>query len=287
MNNFGKLAGFAAAAGGLLAATAAKANGPVEWGTYLQSAESEVAKDIHTFGGFTFWIIGIITLFVLALLVIVIVRFNAKANPTPSRTSHNTLIEVVWTVVPILILLAIAVPSFRLLYEEQTIPEAQLTVKAIGVKWNWNYEYPDNDGISFSSYMLADDAITDPATQKRLLSVDYPLVVPVGQVVRVQVTAEDVIHSFAMQPFGVKIDAIPGRLNETWFRVDDPGTYYGQCSELCGQNHAFMPIEIRAVSADQFKQWTEAAKTDIDAAKALLTAFDAENAKKTTDVAAN
>lgn len=284
MTNFGKLAGLAAA-GSLLAATAAKAAGPVEWGTYLQSAESEVAKDIHAFGGFTFWIIGIITLFVLALLVIVIVRFNVKANPTPSRTSHNTLIEVAWTVVPILILLAIAVPSFRLLYKEQTIPEAALTVKAIGVKWNWNYEYPDNDGISFSSFMLQDDQIQDPATQKRLLSVDYPMVVPVGQVVRVQVTADDVIHSFAMQPFGVKIDAIPGRLNETWFRADEPGIYFGQCSELCGQNHAFMPIEIRAVTPEQFAQWTEAAKSDIDAAKALLAGFAIENAKKTTDVA--
>lgn len=286
MINFAKLAGLATAAGGLLAAGAARAAGPVEWGTYLQSAESEVARDIHAFGGFTFWIIAIITLFVLALLILVVVRFNAKANPTPSRTSHNTLIEVAWTVVPILILLAIAVPSFRLLYEEQTIPDAKLTIKVTGVKWNWSYEYPDA-GISFDSFMLTDDEITDPAKQKRLLSVNYPLVVPVGEVVRVQVTASDVIHSFAMQPFGVKIDAIPGRLNESWFKAEEVGTYYGQCSELCGQNHAFMPIEIRAVTPEQYQQWATAAASDIDQANALLAAFDDTNAKKTTDVAAN
>lgn len=285
MINFSKLAGFTAAAAGLLAAGGARASGPVEWGTYLQPAATQVARDIHAFGGFTFWIVGVIVLFVLALLVVVMVRFNARANPTPSRTSHNTLIEVVWTVVPILVLLAIAVPSFRLLYEERVIPDAQMTLKVTGVKWNWNYEYPDNGGINFSSYMLADDAITDPATQRRNLSVDYPVVVPIGEVVRIQVTAEDVIHSFAMQPFGVKIDAIPGRLNESWFKVDEPGIYYGQCSELCGQNHAFMPIEIRAVTAERFQQWADAAKTDIDAANKLLTAW-AEDDAHTTKVAA-
>jgi cytochrome c oxidase subunit 2 len=280
-----RLTGFAAAAGAILASGAAFA-APEDWGTYLQSAHSVVAEDIHTFGALTFWIITPVTLFVLALLVIVMVRFNAKANPTPSRTSHNTMIEVVWTVAPILILLVIAVPSFRLLYEEQTIPEAAVTIKATGNKWYWNYEYPDNEGVSFDSYMLADDAITDPARQKRLLSVDYPLVVPAGQVVRVQVTAADVIHAFAMQPFGVKVDAIPGRLNETWFNATAPGTYYGQCSELCGQNHAYMPIEIRVVTPEQFTQWVASAKDDIDAANQLLAAFEAENAKTSTEVAA-
>lgn len=280
-----RLMGLATAAAGLSTSGAAVAAGPEPWGIYLQSAESGIAHDIHTFGGFTFWLVGIITLFVLALLAVVIVRFNAKANPVPSRTSHNTLIEVVWTVAPILILLVIAVPSFRLLYAEQTIPEAALTVKATGNKWYWSYEYPDSEGLSFDSNLIPDDQIQDPVKQKRLLSVDYPMVVPVGEVVRVQVTASDVTHAFAMQPFGVKIDAVPGRLNETWFKADDPGTYYGQCSELCGQNHAYMPIEIRVVTAEQFAQWTEAAKSDIDAANQLLAGFETEN-EAATKVAA-
>lgn len=276
-----------AALGAAAAAGAAHAAVPEPWGTYLQPAASQVATDIHAFGGMTFWIVGVITIFVLVLLVVVMVRFNAKANPVPSRTSHNTLIEVVWTVAPILILLFIAVPSFRLLYEEQTIPEAALTVKATGNKWYWSYEYPDNEGISFDSYMLQDTEITDPAKQPRLLAVDNPLVVPVGQVVRLQVTGADVIHAFAMPSMGVKIDAMPGRLNESWFKADAPGSYYGQCSELCGQNHAFMPIEIRVVTPEQFTQWAAAAKDDVGAANQLLATFDAENAVKSTDVAAN
>jgi cytochrome c oxidase subunit II len=257
------------------------------WGTYLQPADTQVAEDIHTFGAMTFWIVGIITLFVLGLLVYVAVRFNAKANPVPSKTSHNTLIEVVWTIAPIMILLIIAVPSFRLLYEELVIPDAKMTIKVTANKWYWNYEYPEQGDIAFDSYMLKDEERTDPVKQPRLLAVDSPLVLPVGEVIRIQVTATDVIHSFAMQPFGVKIDAIPGRLNESWFKIENAGTFYGQCSELCGQNHAFMPIEIRAVTADQFAKWTEAAKTDLNAAKALLAEFDDENAKAPTTVAAN
>ena len=282
MTKFSKrLTGLLSAAVALMPSVAL-ANGPVDWGMYLQNPESGVAKDINSFAALTFWIITPITLFVLALLIIVMVRFNKKANPVPSKTTHNTMIEVVWTVAPILILLILAIPSFRLLYEEQTIPEAAMTVKATGNKWYWSYEYADTDGFSFDSYMLADADITDPATQKRLLSTDYPMVVPVDKVVRVQVTGADVIHAFAMQPFGVKIDAIPGRLNETWFKADAVGTYYGQCSELCGQNHAFMPIELRVVTDEQYAAWLEAAKGDIDAGKALLTAFAEENLKGDT-----
>jgi cytochrome c oxidase subunit 2 len=280
-----RLMGIASAAGALLAAGSAQAAQPEPWGLYLQSAASGVATDIHSFSAFTFWIITPITLFVLALLIVVAVRFNAKSNPTPSRTSHNTLIEVVWTVAPILILLVISVPSFRLLYEEQTIPEAGLTVKATGNKWYWSYEYPDS-AVTFDSNMIPEADITDPSNQVRLLSVDYPLVVPEGQVVRVQVTGADVNHAFAMPSFGVKIDAIPGRLNETWFKADAPGIYYGQCSELCGQNHAYMPIEIRVVTADQYAKWLEAAKTDIDSANGLLAVFSDENAKAEVNVAA-
>lgn len=284
IENSKRLLASAAATVAALWAGAASAAQPEAWGTYLQPAGSTIMADIHAFGGMTFWIIGVVTLLVLVLLVVVVLRFNAKANPVPSRTSHNTLIEVIWTVAPVLILLFIAVPSFRLLYEEQTIPEADLTVKVTGNKWYWSYEYPDNEEISFDSNMLPEDAITDPVKQPRLLATDYPLVVPAGKVVRIQVTAADVMHSFAMPSFGVKIDAIPGRLNESWFKADAPGSYYGQCSELCGLQHAFMPIEIRAVTDEQFAQWAAAAKDDIDAANQLLAGFDAA---QTTSVASN
>ncbi len=267
-----RLAGAAAGIGAMLAAGVVEA-APVDWGVYLQEAASAVAEDIHAFSALTFWIITPITLLVLGLLVYVMVRFNAKANPVPSKTSHNTTIEVVWTVAPILILLVIAVPSFRLLYFEQTIPEADVTIKATGNKWYWSYEYPDAEGLSFDSNMILEGDITDPVNQPRLLATDYPVVVPVGKVVRVQVTAGDVIHAFALPAMGVKIDAMPGRLNETWFRAERPGVFYGQCSELCGLNHAFMPIEVRVVTDEQYAAWVEAAKEDIDAGVELLASF--------------
>jgi cytochrome c oxidase subunit 2 len=279
-----RLTGAAAGTGGIVAAGAAHA-APEPWGWYLQPAASKIAESIHSFSALTFWIITPITLLVLALLVIVMVKFNAKANPVASKTSHNTTIEVVWTVAPIIILLIIAVPSFRLLYAEQTIPEADVTVKATGNKWYWSYEYPEAEGLSFDSNMLSDDQITDPTTQPRLLATDYPLVVPVEKVVRVQVTGSDVIHAFAMPTMGVKIDAMPGRLNETWFQATRTGVFYGQCSELCGLNHAFMPIEVHVVTDEQYATWLEAAKEDIDKGKALLAGFRTANA--TTDVAAN
>ena len=211
----------------------------------------------------------------LALLVYVIFRFNARANPVPSKTAHNTVIEVLWTVVPILILVGIAVPSFALLFAEHDPARAiagfnpetdkQITIKATGSQWYWSYEYPDNGDISFDSLLLR-DANGNPTGEPRLLAVDNKMVVPVGVVVRMQVIGADVIHSFAVPAFGIKIDAVPGRLNETWFRVDREGVYYGQCSELCGRDHAYMPIAVQAVSQDKFDAWAATAATDLAAA---------------------
>jgi cytochrome c oxidase subunit 2 len=198
-------------------------------------------------------LITCITLFVLALLIVVIVKFNARANPVPSRTTHNTLIEVAWTLIPVMILVGIAVPSFRLLFEQLDIPKADLTVKATGKQWYWSYAYPDNGKFEFDSLLAKDK-------QPRLLGVDNEMVVPVNKIVRVQTTGADVIHSFAVPAFGIKIDAIPGRLNETWFKATKTGMFYGQCSELCGKDHAFMPIAVRVVSDQEFAAWVETAK---------------------------
>jgi cytochrome c oxidase subunit 2 len=226
---------------------------PEPWEWHLQGSGSPVMDNIVWFHNFLSVLIIVITLFVLALLVIVVMKFNAKANPVPSRTTHNTLIEVVWTLVPVLILVGIAVPSFRLLFLELDVPKADLTVKATGKQWYWSYAYPDNGKFEFDS-LLAQDK------QPRLLGVDNELVVPVNKVIRVQVTGADVIHAFALPAFGVKIDAIPGRLNETWFKATKTGMFYGQCSELCGKDHAFMPIAIRVVEDKEFATWVEAAK---------------------------
>jgi cytochrome c oxidase subunit 2 len=226
---------------------------PAPWEYTLQEAASPVMENIVWFHNFLFWLITIITLFVLALLVIVVVKFNAGANPTPSRTTHNTLIEVAWTLLPVLILVGIAVPSFRLLFQELDIPKADLTIKATGKQWYWSYAYPDNGKFEFDS-LLAQDK------KPRLLGVDNEMVVPVNKVVRIQTTGADVIHSFAIPAFGIKIDSIPGRLNETWFKATKVGMFYGQCSELCGKDHAFMPIAVRVVNDQEFAAWVEGAK---------------------------
>ncbi|UPJ26981.1 cytochrome c oxidase subunit II [Bradyrhizobium sp. CW1] len=226
---------------------------PAAWEWTLQQSGSPVMDNIVWFHNFLFVLITLITLFVLALLVIVVVKFNARANPVPSRTTHNTLIEVAWTLVPVLILVGISVPSFRLLFLELDVPKADLTIKATGKQWYWSYAYPDNGKFEFDSLMAQDK-------QPRLLGVDNEMVVPVNKVVRVQVTGADVIHAFALPAFGVKIDAIPGRLNETWFKATKTGMFYGQCSELCGKDHAFMPIAIRVVSDQEFASWVETAK---------------------------
>lgn len=238
------------------------------------------------------WLISIITLVVFLLLGWIVVRYNARANPVPSKTTHNTLIEIVWTVAPILILIVIAVPSFGVLADQQTIPDGErkylgsnifsfgevevpapgLTVKATGVQWNWEYDYVDYEDADFSSFMLTEEERAELAPdQPRLLATDTSLVVPVDTTVRVQVTASDVIHAFAMPSFGIKVDAVPGRLNETWFNARHEGIYYGQCSELCGKDHAFMPISVRVVSKDQFEAWmTEVQANGVRSANELL-----------------
>ncbi|MCK0196445.1 cytochrome c oxidase subunit II [Ancylobacter sp. 6x-1] len=231
---------------------------PSDWQVNFQGAASPVAESIHSFHNFLLVIIISVVLLVLVLLIVVMVRFNEKANPVPSKTTHHTLIEVLWTVVPVLILVAIAIPSFRLLFLELNIPKADLTVKITGHQWYWSYEYPDNGAFTFDSLMLTDEE--RKPDQPRLLAVDNEVVVPVGKVVRIQVTSGDVIHSFAMPSFGVKIDALPGRLNESWFQATREGMFYGQCSELCGKDHAFMPIAIRVVSEQDFASWIEEAK---------------------------
>lgn len=249
----------------------AVAGQPLPWQMGFQAAASPVMEAINSFHTLLLVIITVITLFVLALLLICVFRFNRNANPTPSRTSHNTMIEIVWTVVPILILVVIAVPSFRLLYKEQTIPPADLTIKAIGYQWYWGFEYPDDGLEEFSAIMLEDEELgpDDP----RLLAVDNEVVVPVDAVVRVVVTAADVIHNLALPAFGVKMDAVPGRLNETWFQATKTGIYYGQCSELCGVRHAFMPLAVRVVTQAQYDAWLELAIEDIDAANEQLAAM--------------
>ena len=255
-----RLAALAAAVTpGLISCDAAFAGSgqPSPWQLGFQQAATPVMENIVWFHDFLLWLIVAITLFVLALLAIVAVRFNARANPTPSRTTHNTLIEVMWTLVPVVILVAIAVPSFKLLFLQLTIPPADVTVKATGKQWYWSYSYPDSK-FEFDSLMLKDNE--RKADQPRLLAVDNEMVVPVNKVIRVQVIGAEVIHAFAVPSFGIKIDAVPGRLNETWFKATREGVYYGQCSELCGRDHAFMPIAVRVVNDRDYAAWLDQAK---------------------------
>lgn len=252
--------GVAVLAGGtaVLAATGE----PEPWQIGLQPPATPVAQDISWFNDFLFWIITAIAAFVLVLLLIVIFRFNSRANPVPSRTTHNTFIEVIWTVVPVLILVAIAVPSFRLLFFQLDIPKPDLTIKATGKQWFWSYDYPDQK-IQFDSLIVQDKDLKPG--QPRLLTVDNDVVVPVNKVVKVLVTGADVIHSFAVPSFGIKIDAVPGRINDTWFKAEHVGVYRGQCSELCGRNHAFMPIVVRVVSQKDYEAWLVTAKKKFSA----------------------
>jgi cytochrome c oxidase subunit 2 len=236
---------------------------PSPWQLNFQQSVTPVMDDITSFHDVLLYVITVIAVFVLVLLLVIMVRFNRRANPNPSRTTHNTLIEVAWTVLPIIILTGIAIPSFKLLFYQQNIPTADLTVKATGYQWYWTYTYPDQGKFEFDSRMLADaDRKGDKANEPRLLGVDNEMVVPVNKVVRVIVTGDagGVIHSFTVPSFGIKIDAVPGRLNETWFQATREGKYYGQCSELCGKDHAYMPIAVRVVSDQEFAAWVELAK---------------------------
>ena len=269
-----RLLGFAVAGVTLVTGGAAFAElgQPTPWQYSLQESGSPVMENIAWFHNVLLVIITVITLFVLALLVTIMVKFNAKANPVPSRTTHHTLLEVAWTLIPVLILVAIAVPSFRLLFLELDLPKADITIKATGKQWYWSYSYPDNGKFEFDSLLASDK-------QPRLLGVDNEMVVPVNKVIRVQTTGADVIHAFAVPAFGIKIDAIPGRLNETWFKATKVGMYYGQCSELCGKDHAFMPIAVRVVSDQEFASWIETAKKKFASAPASSFASAADAAQ--------
>lgn len=293
-------AGTAAAMAALGSAGAAQ---PTPWQWWHQPAASVNMEAIESFDVLTFWVIVPITLFVTALLGYVMWRFRASANPVPTKTTHNTTIEVIWTLAPIAILVFLAIPSFQLLESQFNPPkEPTVTIKATGYQWYWGFEYQDDAEISFETRPLGVAEIAgseeaakaervaagkeDLAQYPRLLAVDNELVVPVGEVVRVLVTAADVIHNFAMPAFGLKMDGYPGRLNETFFQATKEGLYYGQCSELCGKYHAYMPIAIRVVSQDDFDVWKDMAGDDVDAAnKALMASIQSK--KKVAAVAGN
>ena len=238
----------------------AAAQGPSLWQLGLQEAASDRMSRIIDLHNFVLWIITAICLFVLGLLVWIMIRYNAKANPTPTATTHNTVLEVLWTVIPVAILVAIAIPSFRLLYYQDVIPAADITIKAIGKQWYWSYEYPDNGNFTFDALMLS-DRVAAQNGEPRLLGTNNHVVVPVNKTVRLITTGADVIHAWAIPAFGVKIDAVPGRINQTWFNANREGKFYGECSELCGARHAFMPITVEVVSQERFDQWVAEART--------------------------
>lgn len=237
----------------------ALASEPHPWQMGLQEAASPVKHMMDSFHNLLTAIITVIVLFVAALLAYCVVRFSAKRNPVPSKTSHHTLLEVAWTVIPVIILIVVAVPSFKLLYMAERIPQADMTIKVTGRQWYWDYEYPDHGNIAFSSYIIQESDLKPG--QRRMLEVDNRVVVPVNATVRLLVTAGDVIHSWAIPAFGVKKDGMPGRINETWFKAEREGVYYGQCSEICGTNHGYMPIAVEVVSKDKFDAWVAKAKT--------------------------
>ncbi|MBD1137723.1 cytochrome c oxidase subunit II [Pelagibacterales bacterium SAG-MED43] len=236
----------------------ALANQPKEWQLGFQNPASDGMRDIVNFhNNLLLPIIIAISVFVLFLMLYACVRFRASANPNPSKRTHNVTVEILWTLIPCLILIVMAVPSFKILYKQDTIPKADITIKAIGYQWYWGYEYPD-ENIIFDSYMVEEKDLR--ADQPRLLAVDNEVVVPVNKVIKVLITANDVLHAWALPSFGVKRDAVPGRINETWFKAEKEGTYYGQCSELCGIKHAFMPITVIVVSEEEYQNWLSEAR---------------------------
>lgn len=261
---------FALFTAGLIASSPLKAAEPIDWGINLQDAASPVKVEMVEFHNLLLVILSGICLIVLGLLIFVMLRFNKRTNPVPSKTTHNVSLEIIWTIVPVIILVVIAIPSFKLLYYTDKVADPDMTLKVTGYQWFWGYEYPDYEITEFQSYMIADEDVDPEKNQKRLLSTDYPVVLPINTDIQILVTAGDVLHSFAIPSFGIKKDAIPGRLNETWVNIMERGTYYGQCSELCGAGHAYMPIEIRAVSKDKFEQWVRLAKDDLEASYEML-----------------
>ena len=262
----GALRGFAIGTAAALAATPAFAGTgqPSPWQIGLQGSVTEISDFIHVFHNSVNIVIIAIAVFVLILLAIVVFRFNENANPTPSKTTHHTGLEVAWTIIPVFILVAIAIPSFKLLFAQYSYPKADLTLKATGNQWNWTYGYPDYGNFNFTSIMLTDAERSERSKKgipsPRLLSVDNEAVVPVNAVVHVLVTSTDVIHNWTVPSFGSKVDAVPGRTTATWFKVRQEGIFYGQCSELCGKDHAFMPIAVRVVKPEVFQQWAELMK---------------------------
>ena len=239
-------------------ATSSLADQPKQWQFGFQDAASQSMRDIVSFhNNLLLPVIIAISVFVLFLMIYTCIRFRASKNPVPSKTTHNVAVEVLWTLIPCLILIVMAVPSFKILYKQDTIPKVDLTIKAVGYQWYWGYEYPD-ENIIFESYMIKEEELKE--NQPRLLTVDNELVVPVNKVVKVLITANDVLHAWALPSFGVKRDAVPGRINETWFKAEKVGTYYGQCSELCGIQHAFMPITVRVVTDEEYAEWLAEAK---------------------------
>ena len=234
------------------------ADQPKDWQLGFQNPASDGMRDIVNFhNNLLLPIIIAISVFVLFLMIYACIRFRASANPNPSKTTHNVTVEILWTLIPCLILIVMAVPSFKILYSQDTIPKADVTIKAVGYQWYWGYEYPD-ENIIFDSYMIETKDLK--AGQPRLLAVDNEVIVPVNKVVKVLITANDVLHAWALPSFGVKRDAVPGRINETWFKAEKVGTYYGQCSELCGIQHAFMPITVRVVTDEEYAIWLAEAK---------------------------
>lgn len=265
-NAFGTLAAFAAAFLTVQPAFA-ELGQPVPWGMGLQEAASPMKDKMHHFhNAILLPVITVISLFVLLLLIIVVARFNAKANPKPSKTTHNHMLEFFWTVIPIVILAGIGWPSLQMLYYLDKTPNPEMTLKVTGYQWYWGYEYPDHGGINFEGHMLADNELKPG--QPRLLSTDNEVVLPVDTDIQILVTANDVLHSFALPSLGVKMDAVPGRTNETWVRIEKQGTFYGQCSELCGKDHAFMPIQVKAVSKEEFANWVQKQGGSMPAPKA-------------------
>ncbi len=233
---------------------------PTEWQIGFQDAASPSMERITDFHNLLLWLITVISLFVLVLLVWVVIRYNEKANPTPSKTTHNTLIEVLWTAVPVIILVWIFVPSYNMMVTNDRVEDADMTLKVIGHQWYWSYEYPDHGNFTFDANMTFAEDLEDKSL--RMMETDNHVVLPVGKKVRLLFTAGDVLHSWGVPALGVKLDAVPGRLNETWVEIAEPGMYYGFCSELCGVNHSYMPIAIRAVSEDEFDAWVETAKEE-------------------------
>ena len=263
---FLRKSGIGAAVAALMAFAAHPAAAlPVEWGLGFQPSASPVMDQIQSFHNLLLWIIVATCLFVLGLLVWIVIRYRAAANPVPSKVHHNTLLEVAWTLIPVIILVFIAVPSFRLLYFQETLPTPDVQIKAIGKQWFWSYEYSGSAaGFTFDSLGLS-DADAKAAGKPRLLGVDNAMYLPVNKVIEVETTAADVIHSFAMPQMGVKIDAVPGRLNKTWFRATKTGVFYGQCSELCGSRHAYMPIELHVVTDAEYAVWLAKSKAEFAA----------------------